>query len=157
MKRADLASYVNAPMWYKGVACEGDNYQQLCCPIIANALMPTCGWYGFNNGNCESKCPDGMVEVGSDATYCSNNDNAVACCTADTPATQLYSQCDWGCDTSCPSDHSNQLFDAKFGSGAAICRPASLDRDKKCKFRPFAGQKPALLFAHVTESARLLR
>ncbi|KAK7588338.1 hypothetical protein V3481_007365 [Fusarium oxysporum f. sp. vasinfectum] len=51
--------------------CGGDGGHTFCCPA-GSSKMPTCGWYGHNNGRCptRSECPSDMTEIASNEIYC---------------------------------------------------------------------------------------
>ena len=96
---------------------------QLCCP--PDEPLPTCGWYTHNNGDCDSTCPEGTIEIGSNSMYCSNSDYQAACCTTDTPSMALYRKCDWTQAPMCNAGHcfagETTLALSVTGSGGAVC------------------------------------
>ncbi|GME48568.1 hypothetical protein CNMCM5793_006895 [Neofusicoccum parvum] len=105
--------------------CGGVGVHQLCCPPSSD--QPTCGWYTHNNGKCDSKCPSGSVEVGSNKMYCNNNGYQAACCTTGSDSMKLYNQCSWAdapyCDSgSCSND---EVALSTTGSGGAVCNMRS--------------------------------
>lgn len=114
--------------------CGGIGERLLCCPD--DLQRPKCGWYSHHNGNCDSTCPDGYVEVGSYAKDCKNiNHYQAACCEARAhtavsfviDATALYNQCYWNgtaphCGSDCGSSQSiSQLTRSWSGSGGVNC------------------------------------
>lgn len=94
--------------------------------LSPDSPAPTCGWYGHHNGKCDGrdKCPDGMVEVGSNIQHCENHNYQAACCTFDTPSMKLYSQCSWAQSPQCDRGTcSNELVaESSTGSGGDFCR-----------------------------------
>ncbi|KAL6229169.1 hypothetical protein BDW75DRAFT_235411 [Aspergillus navahoensis] len=60
----------------------------------AYSELPTCGWYGHRNGDCNGKdnCPAGMIEIGS---------NTACCIHENIPSMKLYTQCTWGKSPKC--------------------------------------------------------
>jgi len=105
--------------------CDKTGIHKLCCP--PSSKQPSCGWYTHHNGKCDSTCPSGMVEVGSNSIYC-NKGYQAACCTTDTDSTTLYDNCAWGsspnCDRgSCTGAKSTEIALSTSGSGGAICSP----------------------------------
>ncbi|KAI2789668.1 hypothetical protein POX_d05163 [Penicillium oxalicum] len=123
--RTDPGARTDEKMW-DATGCGGSGSHTFCCP--PDSELPKCGWYTHNNGNCDSQCPSGYVEVGSNFQHCSNNKNdyQAACCTTDTDSMKLYSQCNWAghapdCDKSvCKSSETN-LFNSTTGSGGNYC------------------------------------
>ncbi|EOD44207.1 putative class v protein [Neofusicoccum parvum UCRNP2] len=105
--------------------CGGVGVHQLCCPPSSD--QPTCGWYTHNNGKCDSKCPSGSVEVGSNKMYCNNNGYQAACCTTGSDSMKLYNQCSWAdapyCDSGSCSN--NEVALSTTGSGGAVCNMRS--------------------------------
>ncbi|CAG8171739.1 unnamed protein product [Penicillium salamii] len=108
-----------------GCLFKGDLHR-LCCPPDQEA--PKCGWYNFNNGDCEGKCPDGMFELGGTSAGCStvNGNYQAACCTSGKKSTALYEKCEWGasfeCDSyKCPAAKSNVLLKSCNGNGGSAC------------------------------------
>ncbi|KAK8109605.1 hypothetical protein PG999_007742, partial [Apiospora kogelbergensis] len=100
---------------------------QLCCP--EDEKLPSCGWYTHNNGKCDSKCPVGKLEVGSNSKYCRSGYQA-ACC-GDTPDSMaLYLMCGWSTafpkcnddDCSKSPPWSNEIARSNSGSGGAQCK-----------------------------------
>ncbi|CAG8061960.1 unnamed protein product [Penicillium olsonii] len=63
-----------------GCPFKGD-LRRLCCPPDQEAFQ--CGWYNFNNGACDGKCPSGMFEFGETDRECSTAswNYQAACCT----------------------------------------------------------------------------
>ncbi|KAF4943273.1 hypothetical protein FSARC_14968 [Fusarium sarcochroum] len=112
--------------------CGGDGVHQFCCP--PGEKLPTCGWYGFNDGECsQNSCPEHMVEIGSNQMHCSEKQNyQSACCTTNVNSMNVYSTCEWGtypdCDSQegCPKadgDESKNILMARSstGSGGGRC------------------------------------
>ncbi|KAF2466138.1 glycoside hydrolase [Lindgomyces ingoldianus] len=108
-------------------ACAGSGVHAFCCPT--NDKLPTCGWYTHHNGNCDQKCPDGTVEVGSNNMYCKKNYQA-ACCTTGSKSMKLYMKCEWGqypmCNSQagCPGSDSSKntlLAVSSGGTGGGSC------------------------------------
>ena len=128
--RTDPGARTDEKMW-DTTGCGGDGMHTFCCPPDSD--QPKCGWYTHNNGNCDSECPSGYVEVGSNFQHCSNNKNdyQAACCTTDTASMKLYSQCDWAggapdCDKGeCANDQS-LLVSSTTGSGGNYCNPTKV-------------------------------
>ncbi|RDH25460.1 hypothetical protein M747DRAFT_311300 [Aspergillus niger ATCC 13496] len=99
---------------------------RLCCPPDQDAL--TCGWYTFNNGDCEGKCPDGSFELGGTNRGCSTafGNYQAACCTSGQKCTALYNKCEWGasfeCDSwKCPAEKTDVLLKSCNGNGGSAC------------------------------------
>ncbi|RBA22505.1 hypothetical protein FPRO05_00852 [Fusarium proliferatum] len=96
------------------------------CRWTNSTRMPTCGWYGHNNGRCptRSECPSDMTEIASNEIYCKKQKGSkkqnfqTACCKTDVVGTKVYGTCEWGqypkCDAQegCP----NPLGNKKMGS-----------------------------------------
>ncbi|KAF2743763.1 glycoside hydrolase family 18 protein [Sporormia fimetaria CBS 119925] len=124
-------------------ACAGIGVHTFCCPTSSE--LPTCGWYTHHNGNCDSKCPQGTIEIGSNSMHCKKNYQA-ACCTWDTDSMRLYQKCEWGqypvCNSQegCPgTDRSKYALLAlsSGGSGGASCNvwkanPLEVQQRKYC-------------------------
>jgi chitinase len=62
VQRTDKASRNNGLM-IDEKNCGKGGLRIFCCP--ATATLPSCSWYTHSNGNCNSKCPDGKIEIGS--------------------------------------------------------------------------------------------
>ncbi|PGH27694.1 hypothetical protein AJ80_00709 [Polytolypa hystricis UAMH7299] len=117
-----------------------DEFHRLCCPPDQEA--PTCGWYTFNNGNCDGTCPDGTFEIGGTNRGCSATWSTyqAACCTTGTKSTALYEKCKWGAsflcnDYTCPAEQSNILALSVNGNGGSACgdwRTVSYQERKYC-------------------------
>lgn len=123
VRRTDDGAREGEHMW-DSTACSFGQHT-FCCP--PDAELPKCGWYTHNNGKCNSECPSGYTEIGSNIQYCSNdfNDYQAACCTTETPSMKLYSKCDWAgkprkCDEECPSGKSEVALSTT-GSGGVYC------------------------------------
>ena len=109
--------------------CGKAGLRTFCCP--ATATLPSCGWYTHNNGNCNSECPDGKIEIGSNNMYCKKVlTYQAACCDAKHDSMKLYAKGEWGprpnCEDAqaCPISDSKKptlLGKASSGSGAAVC------------------------------------
>ncbi|KAL4966223.1 uncharacterized protein BDV14DRAFT_199024 [Aspergillus stella-maris] len=105
--------------------CNDGTDHFFCCP--PDSPQPTCGWYGHHNGKCDGrdKCPDGMVEVGSNWEHCENNNYQAACCTFDTPSMKLYAQCQWAespkCNRGTCSGSQTLVAESSTGSGGDYC------------------------------------
>lgn len=76
--------------------CGGDGGHTFCCPA-GSSKMPTCGWYGHNNGRCptRSKCPSDMTEIASNEIDCKKKGSKkqnfqTACCKTDVVGTKVY-------------------------------------------------------------------
>ncbi|KAJ5590784.1 CAZyme family GH18 [Penicillium hetheringtonii] len=129
VRRTDDGAREDEHMWDE-TGC-GAGQHTFCCPPSAD--LPKCGWYTHNNGKCDSECPTGYVEVGSNIKYCSNNndDYQAACCTTDTKSMKLYSQCEWEgeprkCNEKCASDKTEVALSTT-GSGGVFCDPTDFD------------------------------
>ncbi|KAJ5869329.1 CAZyme family GH18 [Penicillium solitum] len=127
VRRSDDGARTDEHMWDLSSCSVGQH--TFCCPPDAD--LPKCGWYTHNNGKCNSKCPSGTVEVGSDNRHCSNNndDYQAACCTTDTPSMKIYSKCDWEgkarkCNGKCPSGKTEVALSTS-GSGDVFCNPTA--------------------------------
>ncbi|KAG8361863.1 hypothetical protein FVEN_g217 [Fusarium venenatum] len=121
--------------------CGGDGGHTFCCPG-GSSKLPTCGWYGHNDGNCakSSQCPSNMWEIGSNQIYCDLAQSfQTACCATDVVSTKVYSTCGWGqypkCDDQegCPnpqtdSKKKNLMFSSASGSGGGVCNLRQNDR-----------------------------
>lgn len=103
-----------------------EQFHRLCCPPGQEA--PTCGWYNFNNGDCNGKCPDGTFEIGGTNRGCSTvkGNYQAACCTTGKKSTALYEKCQWGdsfnCKAyTCPAAKSDLLVSSCNGNGGSAC------------------------------------
>ncbi|KAF7553490.1 hypothetical protein G7Z17_g3624 [Cylindrodendrum hubeiense] len=116
-------------MWDE-TGCGGDGARSFCCP--PGEQLPTCGWYGFNNGKCgKGSCPSDMVEIGSSQMYCHNKQNyESACCTTNVKSMKVYGTCEWGaypdCNSQedCPGPDENKdtlMAGSPSGSGGGEC------------------------------------
>lgn len=94
-----------------GSNCRGGQLRTFCCP--SSEVIPKCGWFDFNNGNCGknsgSVCPAGgqsiigstTAEVATLSNACHTRNPQVACCeTFNGPQGQLtsvagYDMCVW--------------------------------------------------------------
>ncbi|CAG8390691.1 unnamed protein product [Penicillium salamii] len=79
--------------------CKWTNCGDLCpAGWVLLRQAPKCGWYNFNNSDCEGKCPDRIFELGgTNAGYSTVNSNyQAACCTSGKKSTTLYEKCEWG-------------------------------------------------------------
>ncbi|KAH8698404.1 hypothetical protein BGW36DRAFT_357942 [Talaromyces proteolyticus] len=76
-------------------------FHVLCCPPKKD--VPTCGWYTFNNGDCDGKCPGNMYEIGGTQRGCSGykGNYQAACCTGNSDAMAIYRKCEWGASFNC--------------------------------------------------------
>jgi chitinase len=119
-----------------GQGCDGRGDHVLCCPV-GNGV-PSCGWYGHRNGNCEPSCPPDQVEVGSNNQHCNAmglgfRKYQAACCAktvgvgshrVSPPNMRLHGQCGWGawpgCDGLCASGLDTVALSFT-GSGGAMC------------------------------------
>lgn len=108
--------------------CGGMGSHAFCCPL---GNLRTCGWYTQNNGRCDSTCPDGTVEIGSNNMYCRWNYQA-ACCTKEQKSMKLYTTCEWGekpvCDAQkgCPNNPFRELMAwSSSGTGGGSCNMRS--------------------------------
>ena len=127
-----------------GTFCQGGQVRVYCCP--ANAMIPGCGWYDFNNGKCgknyNSVCPAGSTytsQVGSYNDACGDKKTfQVACCDSDSTITSSlgYGDCVWegtpkncghvlGCQTT--GAQTELLLRSQQGSGAEYCNLLALD------------------------------
>lgn len=61
VRRTDDGAREGEHMWDSTV-CSFGQYT-FCCP--PDAELPKCGWYTHNNGKCNSECPSGYTEIGS--------------------------------------------------------------------------------------------
>ncbi|KAJ9194064.1 CAZyme family GH18 [Paecilomyces variotii] len=119
--------YRKGEYMYDETGCDGDGHHTLCCPVNQNP--PRCGWYTHNNGKCNSACPNGMLEIGSNSMYCNNDDYQAACCESSKDSMKLYTTLEWSrapyCDSGeCPwsdSAKTKTLVTSTTGSGGAIC------------------------------------
>lgn len=128
VRRTDKGSRNNKLM-IKETNCGKTGLCTFCCPAIAT--LPSCGWYTHNNGNCNSECPDGKIEIGSNNMYCKKVlTYQAACCDAKHDSMKLYAKGEWGprpnCEDAqaCPISDSKKttlLGKASSGSGAAVC------------------------------------
>ncbi|KAL4775859.1 hypothetical protein BDW60DRAFT_225034 [Aspergillus nidulans var. acristatus] len=107
-------------------ACPDGTNHFFCCP--PDSELPTCGWYGHRNGDCNGKdnCPAGMIEIGSNGDHCENNNYEAACCTHENiPSMKLYTQCTWGkspkCDDGTCSGGTTLVANSSTGSGGDFC------------------------------------
>ncbi|KAK1240330.1 hypothetical protein MKX08_007772 [Trichoderma sp. CBMAI-0020] len=136
--------------------CEGQGSHYLCCPVDDG--LPTCGWYGFNNGDCSPSCPTDYVEIGSNNMYCRKGGHSrilqksyqAACCSKTVgvgphrvsfDSLKLAGQCAWGnypqCDTQCSGG--NSLIVASYGgTGGAFCWSGGT----KFQNRPYCCNEP---------------
>lgn len=136
--------------------CEGQGSHYLCCPVEEG--LPTCGWYGFNNGDCSPSCPTDYVEIGSNNMYCRKGGHSrilqksyqAACCSKTVgvgshrvsfESLKLAGQCAWGnypqCDTQCSGG--NSLIVASYGgTGGAFC----WNGGTKFQNRPYCCNEP---------------
>ncbi|KAJ4128696.1 hypothetical protein NW765_013087 [Fusarium oxysporum] len=122
--------------------CGGDGGHTFCCPT-GSTKMPTCGWYGHNNGRCpvRSECLSDMTEIASNEIYCKKQKGSkkqnfqTACCKTDVVGTKVYGTCEWGqypkCDAQegCPNPLGNKkmgslLAYSASGSGGGNCDDA---------------------------------
>ncbi|KAL6786532.1 putative class V chitinase [Trichoderma sp. SZMC 28012] len=137
--------------------CEGQGSHYLCCPVEDG--LPTCGWYGFNNGDCSPSCPTDYVEIGSNNMYCrkgahnriNQKSYQAACCSKTVgvgphrvsfESLKLAGQCAWGnypqCDTQCSGG--NSLIVASYGgTGGAFCWSGGTT---KFQNRPYCCNEP---------------
>lgn len=136
--------------------CEGQGSHYLCCPVDEG--LPTCGWYGFNNGDCSPSCPTDYVEIGSNNMYCRKGGHSrilqksyqAACCSKTVgvgshrvsfDSLKLAGQCAWGnypqCDTQC-SGGSSLIVASYGGTGGAVCWSGGT----KFQNRPYCCNQP---------------
>ncbi|RKK93244.1 hypothetical protein BFJ68_g15612 [Fusarium oxysporum] len=138
--RSDSGARKNEIM-FDETGCGGDGGHTFCCPA-GSTKMPTCGWYGHNNGRCpaRSECPSDMTEIASNEIYCKKKGSKkqnfqTACCTTDVVGTKVYGTCEWGqypkCDAQegCPNPLGNKkmgslLAYSASGSGGGNCDDA---------------------------------
>ncbi|RYP56698.1 hypothetical protein DL771_011637 [Monosporascus sp. 5C6A] len=127
MKRQDDGARGTEYMWDE-TGCAGLGTHSFCCPP---GDLPTCGWYTHHNGRCDSTCPEGTVEIGSNSLYCRWGYQA-ACCTTNHKSMRLYTTCEWGekpmCDAQegCPnSPFSELLAVSSSGTGGGSCNMRS--------------------------------
>ncbi|KAG7412159.1 Chitotriosidase-1 [Fusarium oxysporum f. sp. rapae] len=139
--RSDSGARKNEIM-FDETGCGGDGGHTFCCPA-GSSKMPTCGWYGHNNGRCptRSECPSDMTEIASNEIYCKKQKGSkkqnfqTACCKTDVVGTKVYGTCEWGqypnCDAqeSCPNPLGNKkmgslLAYSASGSGGGNCDDA---------------------------------
>jgi chitinase len=113
--------------------CNGLGTRSWCCP--PDAKLPKCGWYSFNDGNCQSGCPSGMTEIGTTTNGCKDRyppEYQSACCTVEDDSKKelssmaLYNTCEWGkfpeCgDGKCSGSKSSLLGESGQGSGDPNC------------------------------------
>jgi hypothetical protein len=110
--------------------CGGSGLHSWCCPT--SSAQPECGWYSHTNGNCDSECPSGSIEIGSNNFYCkkASTYQAACCTTANYKSMKLYTRGEWEaypqCEdtSSCPvseSSKSDLLVGASAGSGSSPC------------------------------------
>ncbi|KAH7205686.1 hypothetical protein BKA60DRAFT_640278 [Fusarium oxysporum] len=81
---------------FDDMGCGGDGGHTFCCPA-GSSKMPTCGWYGHNNGRCptRSECPSDMTEIASNEIDCKKKGSKkqnfqTACCKTDVVGTKVY-------------------------------------------------------------------
>ncbi|RFU82010.1 chitin-binding, type 1 [Trichoderma arundinaceum] len=136
--------------------CEGQGSHYLCCPVEEG--LPTCGWYGFNNGDCSPFCPTDYVEIGSNNMYCRKGGHSrilqksyqAACCSKTVgvgphrvsfESLKLAGQCAWGnypqCDTQC-SGGTSLMVASYGGTGGAFCWSGGT----KFQNRPYCCNEP---------------
>ncbi|RYC80920.1 hypothetical protein BFJ63_vAg16188 [Fusarium oxysporum f. sp. narcissi] len=139
--RSDSGARKNEIM-FDETGCSGDGGHTFCCPA-GSTKMPTCGWYGHNNGRCpvRSECPSDMTEIASNEIYCKKQKGSkkqnfqTACCKTDVVGTKVYGTCEWGqypkCDAQegCPNPLGNKkmgslLAYSASGSGGGNCDDA---------------------------------
>ncbi|KAF5678234.1 hypothetical protein FCIRC_6517 [Fusarium circinatum] len=139
--RSDSGARKNEIM-FDETGCGGDGGHTFCCPA-GSTKMPTCGWYGHNNGRCptHSECPSDMTEIASNEIYCKKQKGSkkqnfqTACCKTDVVGTKVYGTCEWGqypkCDAQegCPNPLGNKkmgslLAYSASGSGGGNCDDA---------------------------------
>lgn len=130
MKRQDKDTRGTEYM-FDETGCGGTGSHAFCCPPGASSDLPTCGWYTHNNGRCDSTCPDGTVEIGSNSMYCRWSYQA-ACCTTEQKSMKLYTTCEWGekpmCDSQqgCPKSPFSELMAwSSSGTGGGSCNMRS--------------------------------
>jgi chitinase len=127
IKRSDPRGKKDEYM-YDESSCGPDGVHKFCCPPTS---QPSCGWYTQTNGNCDSKCPTDMVEIGSYNSNCKKAGTyQSACCSSNYKSMKLYTKGEWGkypmCEetSSCPAGDSKKkdlLGSASAGSGQAHC------------------------------------
>ncbi|KAG9495650.1 hypothetical protein J7337_012204 [Fusarium musae] len=138
--RSDSGARKNEIM-FDETGCGGDGGHTFCCPA-GDTKIPTCGWYGHNNGRCptRSECPSDMTEIASNEIYCKKKGSKkqnfqTACCKTDVVGTKVYGTCEWGqypkCDAQegCPNPLGNKkmgslLAYSASGSGGGNCDDA---------------------------------
>ncbi|KAF5259704.1 hypothetical protein FOXYS1_9669 [Fusarium oxysporum] len=139
--RSDSGARKNEIM-FDETGCGGDGGHTFCCPA-GSTKMPTCGWYGHNNGRCpvRSECPSDMTKIASNEIYCKKQKGSkkqnfqTACCKTDVVGTKVYGTCEWGqypkCDAQegCPNPLGNKkmgflLAYSASGSGGGNCDDA---------------------------------
>ncbi|KAJ6191606.1 Glycoside hydrolase superfamily [Penicillium mononematosum] len=114
---------------FESITCPKGQGHTLCCPRDHGVV---CGWYGHNNGKCDSKCLDDMFEIGSIREGLCNTDGyQPACCTKGKDAVTLYNQLEWStapeCDDGeCPAwsgygKKNKILGSSSTGSGDVVC------------------------------------
>jgi chitinase len=128
IKRSDPRGKKDEYM-YDESSCGPKGVHNFCCPPATS--QPTCGWYTQTNGNCDSTCPQDMIEIGSYNTNCKKaNTYQSACCNSNHKSMALYAKGEWGkfpmCEetSSCPTGDSKKkdlLGSSNAGSGQAIC------------------------------------
>lgn len=129
IKRSDPGARKNEYMSDES-GCGGSGVHNWCCP--ASSSHPECGWYNHNNGNCDSKCPSGSIEIGSNNNYCKKSltYQAACCTTANYKSMKLYTKGEWGaypmCENTskCPvsdSSKSDLIASASAGTGSSPC------------------------------------
>ncbi|KAK2925347.1 Chitinase II [Fusarium oxysporum f. sp. vasinfectum] len=122
--RSDSGARKNEIM-FDETGCGGDGGHTFCCPA-GSTKMPTCGWYGHNNGRCpvRSECPSDMTEIASNEIYCKKQKGSkkqnfqTACCKTDVVGTKVYGTCEWGQYPKCDAQegYPNPLGNKKMGS-----------------------------------------
>ncbi|KAF7183510.1 hypothetical protein CNMCM7691_003789 [Aspergillus felis] len=127
VNRSDRDRHHDGEIMLDGGGCLVEKqFHVLCCP--PDQEVPTCGWYTFNNGRCEGKCPDGMTEIGGTNRGCTtvNGNYQAACCTTGTKNMALHQKCEWGasfsCDRyTCPAKNNDILALSCNGNGGSAC------------------------------------
>lgn len=121
--------------------CNGAGVRSWCCPPTK---APKCGWFSFNNGHCNSRCPEWAVEIGSTQAGCKNTetDYQAACCTTtdeevnELTSMSLYKTCRWGEAPDCDSGgctfisrNPELLVESATGSGGSYCMAGDVYKD----------------------------
>jgi hypothetical protein len=141
VERDDRWRHSKGELMLDSTGCvDGEGDHHLCCP---KEDMPSCGWYSHWNGKCDSKCPDGYIEIGSLGSPC-EKDYQAACCTTGKRSMELWDTCTWSgdyedCSAVCPPVKITEILTSVDGSGGVSCKD---DKERKyCCDRTYEKKK----------------